>query len=85
MATITRTIGPISAYAIAVEEGYTGTKAEWASEIANASTNAQTASNAANTATSLVASLPDDFSAILADLAPAYSSESTYAVGDHVI
>lgn len=36
MATQTKVIGPISAYAIAVQEGYTGTKAEFATEIANA-------------------------------------------------
>ena len=36
MATQTKVIGPISAYAIAVSEGYTGTKEEWAAAIANA-------------------------------------------------
>ncbi len=36
MATQTRVIGPISAYAIAVQEGYTGSKSEWAAEIGNA-------------------------------------------------
>lgn len=36
MAVQTKVIGPISAYAIAVQGGYTGTKAQWAQEIANA-------------------------------------------------
>jgi hypothetical protein len=36
MATQTKVIGPISAYAIAVQEGYTGSKSEWAAEIGNA-------------------------------------------------
>ena len=46
-----RTIGPISAYGIAKANGYTGTEAEFANQIANAAQNAQTASNAAETAT----------------------------------
>ena len=36
MATQTRVIGPISAYAIAVQEGYTGSKSDWAESIGNA-------------------------------------------------
>ena len=36
MATQTKVIGPISAYAIAVQEGYTGSKSEWAEAIGNA-------------------------------------------------
>ena len=38
---ISKDLGPATAYAIAVENGYTGTEEQWASEIANASNNAQ--------------------------------------------
>lgn len=36
MATHSKVIGPMAAYAIAVQEGYTGSKSEWAAEIGNA-------------------------------------------------
>lgn len=42
--TIEKRIGPVTAYAVAVANGYTGTEQQWATEIANASTNAQAAS-----------------------------------------
>ena len=66
MATVTKTIGPISAYAIAVANGYTGTEAEFAEEIANASTNAQTAQDAANHCDEVLKSIPEDYSAMSA-------------------
>lgn len=48
----TKDIGPVDAYALAVEGGYTGTKEQWVNEIGNASTNAQTASTKAAEAAS---------------------------------
>lgn len=36
MAAQTKVIGPRSAYAVAVQEGYTGSKSDWATEIGNA-------------------------------------------------
>lgn len=32
----TKVIGPRAAYAVAVQEGYTGSKSDWAAEIGNA-------------------------------------------------
>ena len=58
----------MTAYAIAVQEGYTGSKADWAEEIGNASENAQIAQAAANKAEGLVASLPDDFTELTTDV-----------------
>ena len=66
MATVTKIIGPISAYAIAVANGYTGTEAEFAEEIANASTNAQTAQDAANHCDEVLESIPQDYSTMSA-------------------
>lgn len=50
MTTVTKKIGPISAYAIAKEEGYTGTKEQFAQEIGNAAANAHAASESASAA-----------------------------------
>lgn len=94
MATRTRVIGPISAYAIAVSKGYTGTEEEFAEEIANASTNAQTASDAAEQCVQLTESLPSDFTDVLSELgsigdslAKPYAAEGLeglYVAGNHV-
>ena len=62
MATRTSVIGPISAYAIAVAKGYTGTEEEFAQEIANASTNAATAHAAADHCDDVLESIPQDYS-----------------------
>lgn len=64
MAPRTRTIGPISAYAIAVAKGYTGTEEEFAQEIADASTNAATAQAAADHCDDVLESIPQDYSAL---------------------
>lgn len=64
MAMRTKVIGPISAYAIAVANGYTGTEAEFAEQIANAATNAQTAQTAADHCDDVLASIPQDYSAL---------------------
>lgn len=47
---IDKDLGAVSAYAIAVKNGYTGTEAEWEAYIANASTNAQNAAASATAA-----------------------------------
>lgn len=85
MATQTKVIGPISAYAIAVQEGYTGSKQDWAAEIGNAQANAAAAEAAADRVQTLTESLPDDFTDTIANFAPTYSTSSTYAIGDYVI
>lgn len=59
MAIVTQKIGPISAYAIAKEEGYTGTKAEFAQEIGNAAANAHAASESASAAAASADSAAD--------------------------
>lgn len=43
-------LGPVSSYAIAVEQGYTGTQAEWIALIRAVTGNAETAANAATRA-----------------------------------
>lgn len=86
MAMRTKVIGPISAYAIAVANGYTGTEAEFAEQIANAATNAQTAQTAAETVQGLVESLPSDFETTQENFAPLYA-DLTFPVknGQHCI
>lgn len=68
MATRTRVIGPISAYAIAVANGYTGTEEEFAQEIADASTNAATAQAAADHCDDVLESIPQEYSALSTDV-----------------
>ena len=60
MAIVTKKIGPISAYAIAKEEGYTGTKEQFATEIGNASVNAQAAAASATEAEGYATSRSED-------------------------
>lgn len=45
--TITKDLGPVSGYAIAVENGYTGTEEEWIAEVLRGTQNAQTATQKA--------------------------------------
>lgn len=47
---VEKDLGPVSAYALAVSQGYQGTLAEWSLEIARASINAQEAKDARDTA-----------------------------------
>ena len=47
MAVIEKNLGPVSAYAVAVANGYEGTEEQWAAEIAAASQNAQAAAGSA--------------------------------------
>lgn len=50
MAVILKDLGPVSAYAVAVAHGYTGTEAEWEQLIADSANNAQTAVSSAASA-----------------------------------
>ena len=52
MNTITKDLGAVTAYAVAVANGYTGTEAEWAQQLAGASQNASTAQQQAAAAAS---------------------------------
>lgn len=47
MPNITKDLGPVTGYAIAVEHGYTGTEAEWIAEVLRGTQNAQTATEKA--------------------------------------
>ena len=76
-----RTIGPISAYGIAKANGYTGTEAEFASQIANAAQNAQTASNAAETATQAAETATQKADSIPASF-PELTSQVEFLTGD---
>lgn len=94
MVTVTKKIGPISAYAIAKEEGYTGTKEQFAQEIGNAAANAQAAATSASAAEASAASAaasasqamsttPEGYNSMMDSIAAEYSAEATYAVGDY--
>lgn len=72
---------PVDAYEMAVAGGYTGTKEEFEADMGNSGTNATNAANAAAEAEASAATA----SAAAGNLAPAYSSSATYAVGDHVL
>lgn len=72
---------PITAYDMAVAGGYTGTKAQFETDMGNSATNA---TNAAASASAAAASATTASNAA-ANFAPAYSSSATYAVGDHVL
>ena len=92
MALRTRAIGPISAYAIAVSKGYTGTEEEFAQEIANASTNAATAEASAEQVQELVNDLPSSFTALLEELddtqkmvSPLYIPGVAIAAGEYKV
>lgn len=47
---VAKEMGPISAYALAVKNGYEGTQVEWVAELASSSVNAQQAKDARDTA-----------------------------------
>lgn len=59
MVTVTKKIGPISAYAIAKEEGYTGTKEQFAQDMGNSAVNAQAAAASASAAAASADSAAD--------------------------
>lgn len=95
MAIVTQKIGPISAYAIAKEEGYTGTKEQFATEIGNASVNAQAAAasateaegyatSAATSASNAMSTTPAGYNSMMESIAPEYDPDNgVYAVGDY--
>lgn len=72
---------PVSAYEMAVAGGYTGTKEQFEEDMGNSGTNATNAAASASAA----ASSATDAAAAAANIAPAYSSSATYAVGDYVL
>lgn len=87
---IHKDLGPVEAYAQAVAGGYTGTKAEWIAEIANASTNAQLAEDykeaaeqAKDDAQAAAATASAAYNVNL--LAPNYDDYFVYKKGDFVI
>ena len=84
MATRTRIIGPISAYAIAVSKGYTGTEEEFAQEIADASTNAATAQAAADHCDDVLESIPQDYSSLSDDVDDLKIATSGHLVSDEI-
>ena len=86
MATRTKVIGPISAYAIAVANGYTGTEAQFAEQIANASANAARAEAAADHADAVTESLPADFYDVEKNFAPLYANLTfPVSAGQHCV
>lgn len=82
MAMMTKVIGPISAYAIAVSKGYTGTEEEFAQEIADASTNAATAQAAADHCDDVLESIPQDYSVLSDDVDDLKSAINTIYIQD---
>ena len=86
MATRTKVIGPISAYAIAVANGYTGTEEQFATQIANASANAARAEAAADHADTVTESLPADFYDVEKNFAPLYANLTfPVSAGQHCV
>lgn len=69
MASIIKDIGPVSAYALAVEHGFTGSEEEWAILQAQSGANAQRAEDAANSAAASAKeaadNIPPDYSEVL--------------------
>lgn len=86
MAEKERIIGPISAYAIAKAQGYTGTEAQFATYIANAATNATKAEAAADKCEALTESLPADFTQTQENFAQIYDDENgVYRAGEYAL
>ena len=77
MAVITKDLGAVSAYAIAVEHGYTGTEEEFAQEIANASANAQAAAQSATEAAGSATAAAGSATSAAADSASASGSATS--------
>ena len=72
---------PVDAYEMAVAGGYTGTKEQFEEDMGNSGTNATNAAASASAA----ASSATDAATAATNIAPTYSSSSTYAVGDYVL
>ena len=60
-------LGSVSAYDIAVKNGYAGTEADWVNDIANASENAEAAQQSATQATSAAAESKADYTQVMSD------------------
>ena len=72
---------PVTAYDMAVDGGYTGTKEQFETDMGNSATNATNAAASAATATTAATNA----AAAAVNFAPVYSASSTYAVGDYVL
>lgn len=79
MAVISKDLGPVSAYAVAVANGFTGTEAEWEQYIANASTAAQSAAGSATAAASSASAAAQSATAAAASQVAAAGSETEAA------
>lgn len=60
-------LGSVSAYDIAVKNGYAGTEADWVNDIANASENAEAAQQSASQASSAAAASRADYTEVMSD------------------
>lgn len=60
-------LGSVSAYDIAVKNGYAGTEADWVNDIANASENAEAAQQSASQASSAAAESKADYTRVMSD------------------
>ena len=79
MAVISKDLGPVSAYAVAVANGFTGTEAEWEQYIANASTAAQSAAGSATAAANSAAGAAQSATDAAASQVAAAGSETDAA------
>ena len=60
-------LGSVSAFDIAVKNGYAGTEADWVNDIANASENAEAAQQSASQATAAAAASRADYTEVMSD------------------
>lgn len=60
-------LGSVSAFDIAVKNGYAGTEADWVNDIANASENAEAAQQSASQASSAAAASRADYTEVMSD------------------
>lgn len=87
---IDKDLGPVSAYAMAVEAGYTGTEEQFAEDLANAGQNVQAVTEAARQATAAATRAADAAATASAAyntdlLAVTFDQTKSYAKGQHVI
>lgn len=87
---IDKDLGPVSAYAMAVEAGYTGTEEQFAEDLANAGQNVQAVTEAAQQATAAASRAADAAATASAAyntdlLAVTFDQTKSYAKGQHVI
>lgn len=87
---IDKDLGPVSAYAMAVAAGYTGTEEQFAEDLANAGQNVQAVTEAAQQATAAASRAADAAATASAAyntdlLAVTFDQTESYAKGQHVI